>query len=61
MNKRKITALKKKIEALQTKHSETYLQHFGGEIAQKLFALSMINEQIMFAERELEKLTQTNY
>lgn len=56
MRNRKIAALQKKIAALQEKHSLTYLSHYGGEIAQKQFALSMISEQIRFAQRKLAEL-----
>lgn len=61
--KKQISALKRKIKALEKKHSKVYVQSFfntGGNTNAVRFQLSMIQEQIIFAERELRDL-QNNF
>jgi|LauGreDrversion4_2_1035121.scaffolds.fasta_scaffold03458_31 hypothetical protein len=57
--KKQISALKRKIKALEKKHSEVYTTSFmtnGGNVNSTRFQLSMIQEQIMFAKRDLRDL-----
>jgi hypothetical protein len=57
--KKQISALKRKIKALEKKHSEVYTTSFmtnGGNENNTRFQLSMIQEQIMFAKRDLRDL-----
>ena len=57
--KKQISALKRKIKTLEAKHSEmhtTGFAKFGGNMNAVRFQLSMIQEQIMFAERDLRDL-----
>jgi len=57
--KKQISALKRKIKTLEAKHSKMYaggFAQFGGNMNAVRFQLSMIQEQIMFAERDLRDL-----
>jgi hypothetical protein len=60
--KRKIQSINRKIEKLKSEHAEMYYTgslKYGGNMNAVRFQCSMINERIMFLERELRDLEES--